>query len=153
MVVPRQKLGVNSKTVIQLRGDTMVLRCLVAGLTALTFSPANANDPAPKPTPLNANIYLASENKGRFSDTVKEVRDLESGVEVVFLKFGVYPAPEDGVMMERLLESRKLKAPVTVEFNEDSRKILKVGKPTPPETKSPTAPAGAGPSKGSGFSK
>lgn len=96
---------------------------------------------APKKSQFNANIYEKEGSESQFGDVVKVIREIDGNTEVVFTKFGTYTAPTDGTAMERLQESLKGKIPVMVTFNEDSRKILKVGPPQKPEEKKSPAAA------------
>lgn len=96
---------------------------------------------APKKSQFNANIYEKEGSESQFGDVVKVIREIDGNTEVVFTKFGTYTAPTDGTAMERLQESLKGKIPVMVTFNEDSRKILKVGPPQKPEEKKSPAVA------------
>lgn len=96
---------------------------------------------APKKSQYNANIYEKEGSESQFGDVVKVIREIDGNMEVVFTKFGTYTAPTDGTAMERLQESMKAKIPVMVTFNEDSRKIMKVGPPQKPEEKKSPATA------------
>ncbi len=99
-----------------------------------------------KKSKYNTEVYEKEDRQSKISDIVKVIREIDGGTEVVFSKVGTYTAPTDEAAMERLQESLKSKLPVSVTFNEDSRKILKVGAPQKPPEK-PTVPAVPAPNR------
>lgn len=117
-----------------------LLSCLFFAVTCLAQT-----TPAPKKSQFSTEVYEKEDHQSKFTDVVKVIREMDGGTEVVFAKFGTYTAPSDGTAMERLQESQKSKLPVPIVFNEDSRKILKVGAPQKPPEKA--GAAGSGPNK------
>lgn len=111
-------------------------------LGVLTFSAGLAYSQGDsKKSKYNSEVYEKEEHQGKFSDIVKVIREMDGGTEIVFTKLGTYTAPSDESQLERLQESLKSKLPVAVTFNEDSRKILKVGAPQKPPEKPGPVPA------------
>ena len=108
-------------------------------ILALPFSSLGQGDT--KKSKYNSDVYIKEDHQSKFSDVVKAIREIDGGIEVVFAKVGTYIAPTDETAMERLQESQKSKLPVSVTFNEDSRKILKVAAPQKP-TEKPSATPG-----------
>lgn len=109
------------------------LACLSLSVTSWAESPLPSAKPqapsanAPKKSILNANIYEKPDDKVRFTDTVRLVRELDGNSEVLFVnKKGIFQAPSDGNAMVKLMESQNHKSPVTVVVDEDSQKILSV---------------------------
>jgi hypothetical protein len=87
----------------------------------------------PKSSSPSTQIFEPSSEQASFTDTVKFLRELDGEPEVVFQKFGQFTIPANDTIKERLIESQKTKLPVTVTYNEVSRKVIKVGpveKPT-----------------------
>lgn len=75
----------------------------------------------------NTNIYEKTNYTMNFTDTVKLVREDDSGTQVMFMKKpGFFAAPSDETSLGKLVESQSTKTPVQVSVDEDSRKILKV---------------------------
>lgn len=95
-------------------------------------SGAAENKPAPatkseSPSTLSTEIYEKESSQEEMTDTVKILREMDGRSEVLFVKrAGVFTAPDDGLSMEKLIESQKSKSAVHVTFDGDSQKIHKV---------------------------